>query len=80
MRRVTKLLSSSVFKRGDAAKPADGCGGTLRLTTACHYFERGANTEAARFLGIAKPSGHQSRRPRRKMRDRGWASTSRTLY
>ena len=33
---------------GAAAKPADGCGGALRLTTASHYFECGAKTVICR--------------------------------
>jgi hypothetical protein len=45
MPRVAKRRSFGGCKRGAAAKPADGCGGALKLTTAFHYFECGAKTE-----------------------------------
>ena len=84
MRQVARSNSCGASKVGAALKAAGGCGGMPKLTIASRCFGSGANTgtrhgRAARFLGIAEPSGDQSRHPRREMRGGGGGPSSRIL-
>jgi hypothetical protein len=84
MRRVITRDFCGACKRGAAMKAADGCGRAPKLIIASRVsgLERTSGcalAQAAWLLGLTKPSGDQSRRSRRKMRNRSARSPRRAL-
>ncbi len=74
--RATRWDFCAACRPGAASRPADGCGRPPRSITGCRCFGCGANGAIHRgrccwTIGLAEPPGHQSRRARRQVRDRG---------